>query len=75
MTETKTRVFIEVAENDFGQVYCGETDDIKALLFALSNCVEADLELLAAGDHDELNIRITKTEMTDEEIDQLPDIG
>jgi hypothetical protein len=74
MTNTKKRIFARNPNSGEPAYYCGEAKDSHDLRSAIADIVLGELDNILCGGSDQETIEFEVKEMTDEEVDALPDI-
>jgi hypothetical protein len=70
----KRRCIFAAAPDGEGPFYCGHTDDMPALELGIKSIVLGELSDMLNGYDDEVTVEFEVRELTDEEIENLPEL-
>ena len=74
MTDKKHRCIFAAAPDGEGPFYCGHTDNMPELELGIKSIAFGELSELLDGQRDAMTVEFEVREMTDEEIEAMPEI-
>lgn len=73
MSEKKPRLFISNPDSGEPACYIGDGDDLQAMTTPLGHFTQAEVQSMLESGDKSITIEITRQDMTDEEVANLPD--